>query len=107
MSISHKYSTVKWEEYLVSETSERAHKFISANGDVLFKTIFEKIKDAIENESKQILMLVHPNATALVVVNESDYLPILNHCIVFYEQTENYRMCSKILKFTKTLKSNK
>lgn len=90
------YPIVKWREYLDPNTSTRVKRFLKLKGNKIFTNLVETIEKAINSNTKKIVVLVHPNVTSLVIFDEDDYIEILTHIMFYFENIENYKMCSKV-----------
>jgi len=44
----------------------------------------------------EIVLLVHPNAGAVIRIHKSEYLELLNLCLKWFEKREQYDRCSEI-----------
>ena len=98
------YSTVKWRKYLDVNTNPRAKSFLESRGDDVLWQIASNIhQSATKKKSKELVLMIHPNAGAVIRIDESEYTEVLNLCLTWFESRENYSVCSKIQKFSENI----
>jgi len=94
------YSTVNWRKYLDVKTNPRAKSFLESRGDDVLWQISSNIhQSAIKKKTKELVLMVHPNAGAVIRIDESEYIEVLNLCLNWFEIREEYVRCSKIKEF--------
>lgn len=98
------YSKVGWRKYLDPTDRPRVKHFIDVNGTVVFNQVVECIKNASIDNQSEIMLLVHPNVSAVVVIEENDYDEVLTHCLHYFQSKEKYEECSNIVKLKKEIK---
>lgn len=62
------------------------------------------IHTAIKDKKEDIGIIVHENAPSVVIVNETEYMEVLNYCNTWFEEREQYEKCAKIQKFKSKIK---
>ena len=82
------YSRVNWRKYLDPTNRPRVNSFIKQRGDVVFGQIVETIKEAIKEETPEIMIMVHPNVSSVVVINSDEYKEVLTHCLNYFKSKE-------------------
>jgi hypothetical protein len=98
------YSKVGWRKYLDPTGRPRVKRFIETNGNVVFNQVVECIKNASIDNQSEIMVLVHPNVSAVVVIEENDYDEVLTHCLQYFQSKEKYEECGNIIKLKKEIK---
>lgn len=101
------YSKVGWRKYLDPTGKDRVKSFLKANGTVVFLQVIECIQTAIEKNEPEIMILVHPNVQAVVVIEESEFNEVLTHCLYYFKSKELYEHCSEVVKLKKKIKKIK
>ena len=95
------FSTVNWRKYLDVNTNPRAKSFLESRGDDVLWQISQNIHKGYKTKQKEIILLVHPNAGAVIRITENEYDELLEMCLKWFEVRENYDICARI-KFFKT-----
>ena len=91
------FSTVNWKKYLDVKTNPRAKSFLESRGDdVLWQISSNIYRAAVRKGLSEIVLLVHPNAGAVIRIHKSEYLELLNLCLNWFEKREQYNRCSEI-----------
>ena len=98
------YPTVHWKTYLDPTNGPRVQTFIKRKGKVVFTELVKEIGNAYNNDIKKIVVLVHPNVSSLVLITDIDYIDVLDHCLYYFLDTEDYTMCEKIKKLKQKIK---
>ncbi len=91
------FEKVNWRTYLDPTNNPRVERFLKKRGDVVLKKIVEHIKKANEDGKESVYVMVHPNVSRITEVKSEEYTEVLEFCIKFFEETENYELCQKIL----------
>ena len=94
----HTYKVVKWREYLDPNTSLRVKRFLKTNGNRVFTNLIDTIEKSIHGKTKKVVVLVHPNVTSLIILEEINFIEVLDHCLFYFKSKENYLMCDRIKK---------
>lgn len=98
------YSKVGWRKYLDPTDRPRVKTFIEANGNVIFPQVVECIQNANTDKQPEIMIMVHPNVSAVVVIAENDYDEVLTHCLQYFQSKEKYEECGNIVKLKNQMK---
>ena len=102
------FSTVNWRKYLDIKTNPRAKSFLESRGDDVLWQISSQIHQAaIKKGLSELVLLVHPNAGAVIRIEESDYQEVLEMSLNWFVAKENYSRCSMIQKFISNIKNKK
>jgi hypothetical protein len=108
---------VHWKELLSEKTNPNVIPFIKYNGDIFFsefvsiiKNIHKKgieitKKNKKETISFNIEMPIHVNCNYLITFTDSDFVDILDYCLIFFEAKEMYEACSEIVELKKVIGS--
>lgn len=100
-------STVSWRKYLDSTNNPRVEKFLKNRGSSVLWQISQKIHNFSNNQNHvipELVMIVHPNAPAAILIPHSDYNNVLDLALDFFEKKEDYEKCQKIVQFKKDIK---
>lgn len=98
------FSTVDWRKYLDVNTNPRAKSFLESRGnDVLWQLASNVHQAAVKKNLKELVLLVHPNAGAVIRIKKEDYTEILNLALNWFEKKEDYKRCSRVKWFIENL----
>lgn len=101
------FNTLSWKRYLIHEgASPRVKKFLNSRGDSIFKQITPEVFKAIDLDWPNVVFMAHPHMNALLSIPKKEYQSFLSESKKWFTNTENYEMCSKILKYQTKLKHN-
>lgn len=102
------FSTVNWRKYLDVNTNPRAKAFLESRGDdVLWQIASEIHRTMMTPDVNELIILVHPNAGAVIKIETKDFAELLQICLLWFQSKENYETCGKINTFMKRLDSPK
>jgi len=91
------YTKVDWKKYLTPNPNNIfVTKFLQDNGDAVFNQIALNIDNAVRLNTNSLAFVVHTNAHSVVVIDKKDYVEVLNECIKWFVQKENYEKCAEI-----------
>jgi hypothetical protein len=108
MRKSKAFSTVNWRRYLDVNENPRAQSFLESRGDdVLWQIASNVHQAAVKKGLKEIVLLVHQNAGAVIKIPHTEYDEILYLCLKWFEKQENYQRCAKIQWFISDLEKLK
>lgn len=94
------FSTVNWKKYLDVNTNPRANRFLESRGDDVLWQIASEINRAVMTPGQEnLIILVHPNAGAVIKIDKSEFGELLQLCLNWFEKREDYSKCAKIQKF--------
>lgn len=98
------FSTVNWRKYLDVNVNPRAKSFLESRGDDVLWQISSNIHQAIfKKDMNQLVLLVHPNAGAVIRIDKKEFKEILQMCLDWFVYKEDYEKCSKIKWFLSDL----
>jgi len=100
-------STVPWRKYLDSTKNPRVKKFLKNRGDDVLWQVSQGIHKGSRdsnNVKSELVMVVHPNAPAAILIPYSDYQDVLELALEFFEKKEEYEKCQQIVKFKNDIK---
>ena len=98
------FSTVDWRKYLDVSENPRAKSFLESRGDdVLWQLSSQIHQAAIKKNLSELVLLVHPNAGAVIRINKKDYTEVLELALNWFEKREMYDRCSRIQWFIENL----
>lgn len=102
------FSTVNWRKYLDVNTNPRALDFLKSRGDDVLWQIASEIHRALMTPgSDELVILVHPNAGAVIKIETKDFEELFNLCLSWFQKQEQYETCAKIQTFMKRLNTPK
>lgn len=94
------FSTVNWKKYLDVNTNPRAKGFLESRGDDVLWQIASEINRAVMTPGQEnLIILVHPNAGAVIKIDKSEFGELLQLCLNWFEKKESYSRCATIQKF--------
>lgn len=102
-------STVDWKKYLDFNKNPRAKTFLKSRGDDVLWQIASNIDNSITGSKpgNRLIMSIHPNAPAAILINSNDYSDVLDLCIKWFESREKYEVCKKVLDIKNKISLNK
>jgi hypothetical protein len=101
------FSTINWKKYLDVNTNPRAKNFLKSRGDTVLWQVSTTIHRAIRKKEDAIVMLVHPNAGAVIRIPRKEYQEFLDLSLRWFEIKEDYTKCIEIKKFLSDLEASK
>jgi len=90
------FSTVNWKKYLDINENPRAKSFLESRGDTVLEQISYQIFDANQNKKNELILLVHPNAGAVIRIQRKDFYEVMDICLKWFEYREDYNICKRI-----------
>lgn len=101
------FSTVNWRKYLDVKTNPRAQSFLNSNGDEVLWQIASTVHKAAKNKLKEVVLLIHPNAGAVIRIPKEEYKEMLDLCLKWFVYREDYEKCTDIDWFLSDLEAIK
>lgn len=101
------YSTVDWRKYLVEEYNPRVKNFLESRGEEVFQQITSNIDSAVKKQKSKIVLLIHPNAGNIIVIEKKDFKKVYNLALEWFLKKEKYEMCSIIKGYMENMKTPK
>ena len=101
------YSTVDWRKYLVEEYNPRVKNFLESRGEEVFQQITSNIDSAVKKGKSKIVLLIHPNAGNIIVIEKKDFKKVYNLALEWFLKKEKYEMCSIIKGYMENMKTPK
>jgi len=108
-------STVNWKKYLdINNGNPQVKRFLESRGDDVLWQISQNIQRANRKNRESLVMVIHENAPAAILIEKKDYMDVLELSLKWFEKREYYERCSGIVEIkndlinkTSQLKSNK
>jgi len=100
-------STVDWRKYLDINTNPRAKNFLESRGDDVLWQISQNIQRANRKNKESLVMVIHENAPAAILIEKKDYNDVLNLSLKWFETREYYERCSGIVEIKNDLLKSK
>lgn len=101
------FSTVNWRRYLDTTENPRAQSFLNSNGDEVLWQIAGTVHKAAKKKSKEVVLLIHPNAGAVIRIPKEEYEEMLDLCLKWFVHREDYEKCTDIDWFKSDLEAIK
>ena len=101
------FSTVNWRKYLDVKTNPRAKSFLESRGDEVLWQIASTIHKAAKSKSPEVVLMIHPNAGAVIRIPKEEYQEILQLCLNWFTVREDYEKCIDIDWFISDLEAIK
>lgn len=99
--------TVHWKKYLdINNGNPQVKKFLESRGDDVLWQIAQNIQRCNRRGKDSLVMVIHENAPAAILIERSDYQNVLDLSLSWFEHKEYYERCKEILDFKKFMKSN-
>ncbi len=98
---------VKYNEVfeLPSDNTELA-KFIQRHKTDLTEQALTSIEYAVSNKLPYVEVFKFNNSDFVITISENDYLLNVDHIYKFYLESENYELCSRVVKLQSLLKNS-
>jgi hypothetical protein len=90
------FSTINWRKYIDVKVNPRAKSFLESRGDDVFWQISTAIHKGIKLKEDAVVMLVHPNAGAVIRIPQEEYKEFLELSLTWFEKKEDYDKCIDI-----------
>lgn len=100
-----------WKDLLLEKNNKNIKPFLKWNGDIFISELYgvivglhqknqeiRKSKKITGGISMDIEVAVHVNCNHLITFTEKDFPDLLDYCIKYFEQKEDYERCAKIFK---------
>lgn len=98
------FTTVGWEKYLVP-TNPFVQNFLNKNGDDVLWQVAQNIHNAILDGKENVGFVVHVNAPSVVLIDQKDYMTVLDYCNDWFVKKEMYERCALIQTYKSDLKN--
>ena len=92
------YSYVGWRSYLDHTNNLRVQRFLEINGRKILPELVSEIDVSISKRIGSFLLLVHPNASSIILIESKDYMDILQHCLDYFIENELFELCDDVIK---------
>ena len=99
------FSTVNWRRYLDVKTNPRAKTFLQHNGDEVLWQIAGTVHKAAKKKLPEVVLLIHPNAGAVIRIPKDEYDEMLQLCLNWFVHREDYEKCTDIQWFQSDLEA--
>lgn len=99
------FSTVNWRKYLDIKTNPRAKSFLESRGDEVLWQIAGTVHKAAKGEVPEVVLLIHPNAGAVIRIPKDEYDEMLELCLNWFVHREDYEKCTDIQWFQSDLEA--
>jgi len=101
-------STVNWKKYLdINNGNPQVKKFLESRGDDVLWQISQNIQRANRKNKESLVMVIHENAPAAILIEKKDYNDVLNLSLKWFESREYYERCSGIVEIKNDLLKSK
>lgn len=92
------FTTVGWEKYLVPD-NPFVRNFLQKNGDDVLWQIAQNIHNAILDKKDSIAFVVHVNVGSIVLIEQKDFIQVLDFCNDWFVERELYERCAQIQQY--------
>ena len=79
--------------------------FLNKNGDDVLWQVAQNIHNAILDRKESVGFVVHVNAPSIVVIDQTDYLIVLDYCNDWFVKKEMYERCALIQTYKSDFKN--
>ena len=100
------YKITNWRTYLDPTDNTRVETFLHSRGKVVLTGLMDSIELAINQKLEKILVLVHPNVSKLIMITEIEYEEVLEYCLGYFQEKEEYELCADTLRVLKKVRGN-
>jgi hypothetical protein len=91
---------------ILPSDNEIMKAYIQKNKIQLTEKTLSSIEYAVNNKLPFVEIFGFKNSDFIIAVSENDYLENVNNIYSFYLETENYELCSRIVKLKTLLNNN-
>jgi len=101
-------STVNWKKYLdINNGNPQVKRFLESRGDDVLWQISQNIQRANRKNKESLVMVIHENAPAAILIEKKDYNDVLDLSLKWFENKEYYERCSGIVEIKNDLKKSR
>jgi hypothetical protein len=104
---SRAFTTIDWRKYLDPNENPRVKRFLDTRGFEVMNQISQNIHKGGTLGWDEVAILVHPNAAAISLVPETEYIEALDHCLEWFKNNEEYEMCAKMVNYKNDILNRK
>lgn len=99
--------TVDWKKYLdINNGNPQVKKFLESRGDDVLWQIAQNIQRCNRRGKGSLVMVIHENAPAAILIERKDYQNVLDLSLSWFESREQYERCKEILDYKNFMKNN-
>jgi hypothetical protein len=102
---SRAFTTIDWRKYLDPNENPRVKRFLDTRGFEVMNQISQNIHKGGTLGWDEVAILVHPNAAAISLVPETEYIEALDHCKNWFQEKEEYEICAQIVKYKEDIQN--
>jgi hypothetical protein len=101
-----KVTTIKENEVMIlPKDNINLERFIKENKTSLTEQTLSSIEFAIENNLQTVQVFRFDNSDFVITLSEKQFLENVNHIYDTYLESENYELCSRVVKLKNVLKT--
>jgi hypothetical protein len=96
------YYRLNWKDYI--KTSGNSSK---ENKDSLYEFLYNEVKSASSKNLKELCVAADNYTRTMILVPNDEYIELLQECILYFQNKEDYELCIKIRDTIERVKKKK
>jgi hypothetical protein len=102
------YYRLNWKNYLSDVEGEGGFSgHLQNKGDIIYQTFFKQIKTASTRNLKELCISIDDYSRTMIVITRDEYIEVLNICMMYFQNKENYEQCIEIRNLIEKIKNKK
>jgi hypothetical protein len=102
------YYRLNWKNYLSDVEGEGGFSgHLQNKGDIIYQTFFKQIKTASARNLKELCISIDDYSRTMIVITRDEYIEVLNICMMYFQNKENYEQCIEIRNLIEKIKNKK
>ena len=102
------YYRLNWKNYLSDVEGEGGFSgHLKNKGDIIYQTFFKQIKTASARNLKELCISIDDYSRTMIVITRDEYIEVLNICMMYFQNKENYEQCIEIRNLIEKIKNKK
>lgn len=102
------YYRLNWKNYLSDvEGNNGFSGHLSDKGDIVYDTFYSQIKSASSRNLKELCVSIDDYSRTMIVISRDEYHEVLELCMMYFQNKENYEKCIEIRNLIQKIKTKK
>lgn len=95
------YYRLNWKDYLNSGNKK------NESTDELYSLLFSEVKSALSKGTEELCVAADNYTRTMILIPYEEYTQLLEECLLYFQQKENYEKCIEIKKTLEKIKIKK
>jgi hypothetical protein len=102
------YYRLNWKNYLSDVEGDNGFSgHLSDKGDIVYHTFYSQIKSASARNLKELCVSIDDYSRTMIVISRDEYNEVLELCMLYFQNKENYEKCIEIRNLIQKIKTKK